>query len=268
MQAHGNSDPAARRHRLIGDDAEDVASEAWLQIVRDLGMRIVAGESVRDLRLRAEFDVAEASARLADCEALLQTAQEAPIDARDLRFENAVGQVAADLRDLPVAIGGEPLAIGLADRMESFLAFQPGRGRLHHLERPAHAALDRRGEELLLRPEEPEHIGLRDPDRPGDCLGGAAVEPVRGEEARGRGQRPVQRLDLADVAAEQAILDRGAEEVRPLPCDEPLERPRVRRVARENLQSDRTRGTPRDAGSSERRAPPVEMNGRRSTRTL
>ncbi|HEX9370403.1 MAG TPA: tetratricopeptide repeat protein, partial [Roseiflexaceae bacterium] len=34
-------------------------------------------------QLRAEFDQAEAESRLADCEALLQTALEAPIDARD-----------------------------------------------------------------------------------------------------------------------------------------------------------------------------------------
>lgn len=34
-------------------------------------------------QLRAEFDQAEAGARLADCEALLQTALEAPLDARD-----------------------------------------------------------------------------------------------------------------------------------------------------------------------------------------
>ena len=72
-------------------------------------------------------------------------------------------------------IGREPLGVGLADRVQGLLALQAGRGRLHHLERPAHAALDRRGEELLLRPEEAEDVGLRDPDRPGDRLGRAAV---------------------------------------------------------------------------------------------
>ena len=78
-------------------------------------------------------------------------------------------------------IGREPLGVGLADRVQGLFALEAGRGRLHHLERAAHAALDRRGEELLLRPEEAKDVGLGDPDRPGDCLGRAAVEPVRGE---------------------------------------------------------------------------------------
>jgi hypothetical protein len=65
--------------------------------------------------------------------------------------------------------------------VQRVLALQAGGGGVHHLERPAHAAFDRRDEELLLRPEEPEDVRLRDPGGLRDRLGRAAVEPVRGE---------------------------------------------------------------------------------------
>src|SRR5206468_1119825 len=78
-------------------------------------------------------------------------------------------------------VAGEPLAVGLPYGLKRLLAFQAGGCRVHHLERPAQAALDRRHEELLLRAEEAEDVRLRDPGSPGDCLGRAAVEPMSGE---------------------------------------------------------------------------------------
>ena len=62
--------------------------------------------------------------------------------------------------------------------MERLLALEAGGGGVEHLERPAQAALHRRHEQLLLRAEEAEDVGLRDPDRLRDRLGRAAVEPV------------------------------------------------------------------------------------------
>ena len=61
-----------------------------------------------------------------------------------------------------------------------FAALALGRP-LEELERLAEAAADRGLEELLLRPEEAEEVGLRDAGPPGDVLGGRAFEPALGE---------------------------------------------------------------------------------------
>jgi hypothetical protein len=75
--------------------------------------------------------------------------------------------------------------IRLADRVERLFASQAAGGGLHHLERPLHAALDRGHEKLLLRAEEPEDVGLRDPGRAGDRLRRAAFEAAGRELGQG-----------------------------------------------------------------------------------
>ena len=52
---------------------------------------------------------------------------------------------------------------------------------LEHLERLAEAAGDDGLEELLLRPEEPEDVGLRDAGPAGDVLGRGPGKPALGE---------------------------------------------------------------------------------------
>ncbi len=52
---------------------------------------------------------------------------------------------------------------------------------LEHLERLAEAAGDDGPEELLLRAEETEHVGLGDARAAGDVLGRRSVEPALGE---------------------------------------------------------------------------------------
>src|SRR4029453_1765643 len=72
-----------------------------------------------------------------------------------------------------------PLAVRLPDRIEGSLAALAGGCRVEHVEGPAHTALDRGDEELLLRAKKPEDVGLRDPDRPRDRIRRTPVEPVR-----------------------------------------------------------------------------------------
>ena len=75
----------------------------------------------------------------------------------------------------------ELLAVGCADRVQRLLAALSLRRPLEHLERLAEAAGDDGHEELLLRPEEPEHVGLRDAGAAGDVLGRGSVEAALGE---------------------------------------------------------------------------------------
>ena len=57
---------------------------------------------------------------------------------------------------------------------------------LEDLERLAEAARDDGDEELLLRPEEPEDVRLRDARPAGDLVGRGAVEPALGEHLQRR----------------------------------------------------------------------------------
>jgi len=79
--------------------------------------------------LRAEFDQAEASSRLADCEALIQTAQEAPIDANDrlwlsylhARLDRLALRLAAAAEQLTTILARPDLDPALAARVRQTL---------------------------------------------------------------------------------------------------------------------------------------------------
>ena len=78
--------------------------------------------------------------------------------------------------------------VGVAHRPQRLLAAQVAGGVAEELERLLHAALDGRDEELLLRPEEPEEVRLRDAGRRGDVLGRRAVEAAARERGLRRGE--------------------------------------------------------------------------------
>src|SRR5262249_48869364 len=72
--------------------------------------------------------------------------------------------------------------------IQGFLAAKAAAGGPEDLERVLHAPLDGGHEQRLLRAEEPEEVGLRDPGRFGDVLGRGAVKPVAGKGPGGRRQ--------------------------------------------------------------------------------
>src|SRR5712691_1470741 len=128
------------------------------------------GEEVRDLLGRQPGD---ALGVVDEC------AEAAADDRADLLV--VTGRVGLHLTPQPVRVLDDHPRIGLADRVERLLPGEPGGGFAEHLERLLEAALARRDEELLLRPEEPEQVRLRDPDAPGDGVGRRAGEAVLGE---------------------------------------------------------------------------------------
>src|SRR5205814_969635 len=65
--------------------------------------------------------------------------------------------------------------------LQRLLARDLARGLPEELERIDEAAADRCDEELLLRAEQAEEVGLREPDALGDALGRGAVEAVLAE---------------------------------------------------------------------------------------
>ena len=83
-------------------------------------------------------------------------------------------------------IRGETLGVCVADGTQCLLARQAGGRRPKHLERPAHAALDRGDEELLLGAEEAEDVGLGDPDGLRDRLRRTPDQPPGSELDQGR----------------------------------------------------------------------------------
>src|SRR5262249_671702 len=90
------------------------------------------------------------------------------------------GRVRLHLGPEPGAVGQIPLYVSVSDRHARLLAPLALRGALEHLQRLAEAAGDDGAEELLLRAEEPEHVGLRDAGPARDVLRrGAVVAAVR-----------------------------------------------------------------------------------------
>src|SRR4029453_19452498 len=86
----------------------------------------------------------------------------------------------------PHAVLQELFAVDRAHRLECLRPTLALRGLLERLERLAEAARDDADEELLLRPEEPEDVRLRDACPGRDDLGRGSVQPVLGElEVRG-----------------------------------------------------------------------------------
>src|SRR5206468_748236 len=84
---------------------------------------------------------------------------------------------------LELALQAEPVRqqlglVGRAHRLERLLAALPFGRPLEELERLAEATGDHGLEELLLRPEQPEDVGLGDAGTRGDRLRGGAVEPA------------------------------------------------------------------------------------------
>src|SRR5438105_11026998 len=136
-----------------------------------------------------------------------------PGDTLDVRHQIAVA-VPHDLADLGVVAGGvglelrlqacpvrdQLLDVDVAHRVERLLAALALGRALESLERLAQTAGDRRLEELLLRPEEPEDVRLRDAGSPGDLLRRGAVQSSR------------RKFDL------RRVEDRLAPHLRALPC--------------------------------------------------
>ena len=73
------------------------------------------------------------------------------------------------------------LRVRVADRLERVRAGRAGSGGTERVERPCEAVVDDGDEELLLRPEEAEEVGLRDARAARDRVGGRAVEPAQRE---------------------------------------------------------------------------------------
>src|SRR5947207_263248 len=88
------------------------------------------------------------------------------------------GRVGLHLELEPLALGQQPLDVGIPHRIERLLAALALRRPLEHLERLAEAAGDDRLEELLLRPEEPEDVRLGDARAACDALGPEGGEHV------------------------------------------------------------------------------------------
>jgi len=82
-------------------------------------------------------------------------------------------------------VGRQELAVGLADRLQCVLAPLALGRPLELLERLPEAPGDDRGEQVLLRPEQTEDVGLGDAGAASDVLGRGTVEPVLGEHREG-----------------------------------------------------------------------------------
>src|SRR2546430_3498861 len=91
------------------------------------------------------------------------------------------GRIGLELRLQPRAIGDEISHVDATHRVESVVAALSLGGALERLQRLAHAACDGGLEELLLRPEEPEDVRLRDAGPLCDLLRGRAVQAAGGE---------------------------------------------------------------------------------------
>ena len=92
--------------------------------------------------------------------------------------------------------------VHLRDGLERLLAGLPGGRILEHLEGLGEAERDRSQVQVLLRPEEPEEVGLRNPGAPGDLVGRGAVEAPLREQV----QRDVEDLVAALIGGSRFVV--------------------------------------------------------------
>ncbi len=148
-----------------------------------------SGSSTRPMDIRIVISIPLAKKRLTtsadsreDCSARSTRFRQAgAADATEVRI---VGRPGLQHQHQSVLILGDR-HVRLAHRLQRVLAAPAlrgsGEGDVHLVD----AALHRPEVELLLRAEEPEEVGLRDPGRTGDVLGRGAVVALDGELVRG-----------------------------------------------------------------------------------